>query len=300
MTSSTRSRANARTQTGTNAHVAPGPRWVTGPEEITPEIATDMLVRSQKYAEQHGMRINRSQSIGHINNLAFDMAHNNWLDTGVPIIVDVNDVVRDGQQRLAALIKSGKTLWFNVVRGVDPEGQKVMDRGRKRSVADDLYIQGIPSPTYVASTASLIIAWDLKSMMQQGRYITSIMTHKFIEPNKDHLIESLRESYRVHMKLPHSTITVFAALYYKGHDIDVEACDDFFEQLREGANLDRDNPILVLRETISRYAQLTRKPRRAIQLWQAVHAWNVWRDGKQIRFLRPPTNLTSDKFPVMK
>lgn len=75
--------------------------------------------------------------------LAADMADGNFVETHQGIAFDVDKALCDGQQRLQAIIQSGKGQWLVVARGLCPEAMKAIDRNRTRSVADTIKILGL-------------------------------------------------------------------------------------------------------------------------------------------------------------
>lgn len=267
---------------------------------ITPKIAADWLATSEEYAEKNDVRVNRRPSDGVIDRYARDMINNNWDDTGVPIIIDIHGVVRDGQQRLAAIVKSGITLSFNVVTGIQPEAQRSIDKGRRRTSSDDLYIASITDPLNVSAAASLLVALYSGNVAVKSYSPTPNEIHRFALTHTDDLLSAVRAARRVRANLPAITLSPFAALYYNGARIDETGIDLFFEALATGENLTTGDPILVLRNTVTRYATMARKPHRNYQLFQATIAWNAWRDGRTIQLLRVPNPMTRANFPVMK
>lgn len=95
---------------------------------------------------------------------ARDMTNGVWVPTHQGIAFNDRDELIDGQHRLRAIVLSGKTLRMMVTFGLpsDIEGQEMttmdaVDRGRTRSVADQLQIQhGLKNGSVIAAvTASL-------------------------------------------------------------------------------------------------------------------------------------------------
>src|SRR5882724_12528290 len=61
--------------------------------------------------------------------------------------------VRDGQNRLHAIVRAGIPVRSVVARGVSEDAFDVMDTGRSRNAADVLHIHGFPSPNALAAAA---------------------------------------------------------------------------------------------------------------------------------------------------
>lgn len=97
-------------------------------ELITPIVAREMLKDVGR---------NRSVSPYTVEMYANDMATGKWDENvGAAISIDKNGTLRDGQHRLRAIIKSGKSIWMWVCRGVDTYG--MYDNNRRRTTSDQI------------------------------------------------------------------------------------------------------------------------------------------------------------------
>ncbi len=103
-------------------------------ETITPEIAKELLQNQAR---------NRKWKRSEIDNHKSEMTQGNWQINGQTIVINNRGQMVDGQHRLMALIESGMTLPFIVVRGVAQEAVKTIDVGRKRSMGDIFQMQGV-------------------------------------------------------------------------------------------------------------------------------------------------------------
>ena len=82
-------------------------------EKITPKIAKDYLKWNTK-----NPRGTNSLRRSYAKQLADDMTAGKWQQNAATIVFDEDGFLKDGQHRLAAVILSGKTIEFVVVRGV--------------------------------------------------------------------------------------------------------------------------------------------------------------------------------------
>jgi hypothetical protein len=263
---------------------------------ITPQVATDWLRRD----EQAGVVVNRTPSIPRVVRYARDMEADHWLDTGMPIIIDWDGHVRDGLQRLMAIIRSGKTQRMYVVSGVDPAAQIAMDRGRPRSNADDFRIAKKPNATVLSATINLILRWQMKKVLSSHWQPTSYEVNQFETDNAELLENAVREGSRINRNVPKMTRSVIAAGLFGATKVDEDDAAQFFRGLDTGASLDPDSPILALRNAINRYGTKAPKPKQGAQLYQVIKAWNLWRAEKPAKSIIIPGQLTSENFPVMK
>lgn len=241
---------------------------------------------------------NRTISLPHVLKLSRDMTDGHWLWTGAPIQLDVDGFVRNGQHRLLAVVHSKTTQDFLVVRNLDPGAQLVIDVGRPRSVANQMQMTGISSAGMITAIANLLIRWRSGRVMQ-SQFTPSVMeVHELIQ-KEDELQDTLTMIYRVRKGSRRSPLSALGAVFIEGGHIDRKARDEFFEKLITGANLAVDDPILVLRNTMGRPSHSVRG-RRNGQLYQIVHAWNLWRRNETARFIRVPSTLSSETFPKLR
>ena len=111
-------------------------------ELITPEIA-------KKYLSLSAGNINIVKR--NINTYVYDMMNDNWKTNGDTIKFDTNGLLRDGHQRLNAVIKANHPIWMTVCRGIDPSSFPTIDKGRHRTTGHVLMTQGIKNYNTVAS-----------------------------------------------------------------------------------------------------------------------------------------------------
>lgn len=104
-------------------------------ETITPELAREYL--------KHNMANNRKPKDKHIAIMAADMKNGRWEWNNVQnmIIFDKNGWLKDGQNRLMAIIKANAPVKMIVARNVPPEIH-VYDKAAPRSTSDTLTIAG--------------------------------------------------------------------------------------------------------------------------------------------------------------
>lgn len=263
---------------------------------VTPEFAKELLAR---YDDGTGKIYNRTPGVTHVIKLARDMSHGHWLDTGVPIIIGTNGMVLDGRQRLEAVILSGQTIHFDVTYNVDPSAQLGMDRPRKRTFAHDLQMANVPNNNVVAAICGLILHWRSGKIYDRRETPTDMELREFEAENRELIQVASRQAGTIRTRVPLATMTVLGAMIYEGMLVNEDACVDFFGKLATGEDISDGNPILAYRNTLIRYDR-RRKPPRTSQLYQGVHAWNLWRAGRTAKFLVVPPTITSETFPRMK
>ena len=103
---------------------------------ITPELAQEWLDRGGT---------NRKITQRRIDAMAAAIQRGEWRLTGEAIKLDAEGRVRDGQNRLHAIVQAGMPVTSVVACGVDEDAFDVMGTGRSRNAADVLHIHGYPS-----------------------------------------------------------------------------------------------------------------------------------------------------------
>ena len=115
--------------------------------QIDPKTAEEILADRNKG--------NRPPKPNTVQQFAADMENNRWGLTGDTIKFGTDGRLLDGQNRLSAAVRSGKSLRTHVVFGIDPALFGRMDIGKPRNPADILYIAGFR----YASTLAAAIRW---------------------------------------------------------------------------------------------------------------------------------------------
>lgn len=115
--------------------------------DVTPALAAKWLERTTL--------TNRRVSRSWVQALANEMEHGNWKLTNQAIGICPHGVF-DGQHRLAAVVASGRTIRTAVMYTKDESIIEAVDRGRRRSVADDLKIAGITNGSLRVSIANAL------------------------------------------------------------------------------------------------------------------------------------------------
>ncbi|MFZ3234888.1 MAG: hypothetical protein WA417_12690 [Stellaceae bacterium] len=115
--------------------------------DIDPKTAGEILADRNK--ENWPPKPNKVQQF------AADMAKSRWGLTGDTIKFGTDGRLLDGQNRLSAAVRSGKSFQTHVVFGIDPDLFGRMDIGKPRNPADILHIAGFK----YASTLAAAIRW---------------------------------------------------------------------------------------------------------------------------------------------
>lgn len=112
-------------------------RWIMASKELVAEFR-DVSPEDARYILENLNPANRKSPAYHSDGLANDMAlgHFHTTHQGIAFAQDGN--LADGQNRLRGIVKSGKTQRLLVVRGLDRSAILAIDRGKKRTDADNI------------------------------------------------------------------------------------------------------------------------------------------------------------------
>jgi hypothetical protein len=248
-------------------------RTVTVRVKITPDLARLWMDRNTD---------NRPMSESYTYRLISDIREGRWKFDGSPIRFSKQGVLIDGQHRLTACIRSGIPIDSNVTFGLDHEAQMVIDGGRVRTVANNLYLRHVKNAVSVAALARTIVA-DQMFGIRSARW-ASISRTKIEEFVNSHP-ELSEISRRYTMRNCSQSIVDFCYYQFSGQDPQLAA--RFFGELcGSGAGLEETNPVLHLRNRLDVNAQ-SRAKLPSIEIIAIFRkAWIAYRDNVPMRSLR--------------
>lgn len=245
-----------------------------------------------------------------IKSLARDMRTGHWEENGESIAFFQNgkgEVLRNGQNRLHAVVESGISQRFVVVRGI--AGSDYVDVGEKRTIAQLLTHEGIPYANVMAGAISNLIGLD------HFKSNPAIVANA--RPSHSDRIECFNRYRKQLMKwvpVSHNTKrllwrqTICAVMIHGTNPADYPmAKQDFLDCLATGLNgsetLSNHDACYALREL---YADDARSRIWRTQRWKlgmVVKCWNWHRDQTlmptpKLRFVE--TGPTAEQFPRVR
>lgn len=186
-------------------------------------------------------------------------------------------VLVDGQHRLRGCVLSGHSFESLVVWGVDSD--LAVDVGAIRQLADILHSRGEKNANALAAAIRWIWKWENGKFRSAG-----------LEAQTSHAV--LLDVLARHPDIRHS-VAVGAAtkeilplsmaifLHYAFSLVDGLAASKFFDALSTGVNLERDDPIFILRRRLLKDKDSTKLKLRAVEkLALAIKTWNLWVAGR--------------------
>lgn len=215
---------------------------VSTTEDISPATAA-------RYLEKNV--INRPISERMVTDYAHDMELGRWVLTEESIAFDREGNLVQGQHRLSAIVKSGKTIKLRVTRNA-PDILSIRDRGRQRRVGDFLQWS---DHTIVEGDTKRIVAWlgILQLMRDKAAARYRVSSCQDILEEHEPAVKWLTQTATSKVHAPICGALIFA---YPGHE---SHCETFLDLYISGAGLEKGSPVLALRNRALRANQTLKK-----------------------------------------
>jgi hypothetical protein len=248
-------------------------------ESISPEKAKLYLAKMGK---------NRHVTQHHLMGLVRDMKGGRWIFNGDPIRFNGEKLI-DGQHRLAALIQSGKTLDFVVIRQLPKEAFDTIDIGRKRTTADYLGMEGHHYPQKLSSAARWYLAYKRYQNFNTHEPITNNEKLAIIRevPQLSSYVQAYSTSGRPPIPLSSAMLATCHLLFWervKG------PADEFMDGIVTGLELKIGDPRHTARNWIIRRPKIRHGRYNPFTVEGGnllIRAWNAWRGGEQLVKIQP-------------
>lgn len=250
------------------------------PIRVTPKLASKWLAQNKG---------NRPLSQKTIEQYAAAMTAGEWKLNGDTIRFDIQGNLIDGQHRLHACVKSGKTFQCYVVTDLPVEAFDTIDQGRPRTIADVLARRG--EKNYSTLSSALRYLWMLESQatvaIQAGRLRPPVMDavlerHPGIREGASAAVE-YSNSQRGALPLPPSHI---ACLWYLFNAIKPMKNKDFWTRVIEGTDVTKEMPEYVLRKRLLANMNSQAKLPTEALFALVIKTWNVASTNKEMKNLR--------------
>lgn len=267
-----------------------------GYELITPTIAQRYLDSGDNF---------RKPIPSHVNILAEKMRGGRWEDTGEPISFDIDDRLIDGSNRMHAVIKSGCSIRFLVVRGVGKTANDLIDmEGVGAHVARNLPMhlahEGIDATVArrLASVVRLVYRYKNNFLHRHEFSTGTLSAHLAFFRAQRSIFEQLAIAPDTDQLIPDSIVGMLRFEAIERHKQD--RMEDFLAHVRRGDAALADDPTLQLhnrfREDRSAKAKLPIYEKCAL----SILACSYWFRGQRVRCLRwRAVGPAAESFPVL-
>ena len=118
---------------------------------LTPELAKELLELNTK---------NRDVKEISVNEYSKQMSSGEWVENGLPIIINEDGVLIDGQHRLLSVIKTNHSYQCPLITDVSREAMATIDTGRTRSLGDVLKLNHYNWSSVSSSLIKMILAHE--------------------------------------------------------------------------------------------------------------------------------------------
>ncbi len=223
---------------------------------------------------------NRPPKHNKVQQFASDMAAGNWGLTGDTLKFAPDGRLLDGQNRLAASVRSGKPFITHVVFGIDPSLFGRMDIGKPRNAADVLHIAGFKYASTLAAAlrwAHLLDTDPYNRETFKPEFILDLARERYpdIEPH-------IKEGRDINRQFGHPAGQM-AALMYKFSKTSRPDALDFMRAWMRGRREGKYQVVDSMQTLL--HAQKVNNSGRIHELVRAaiiVKAWNVFRSGSKV------------------
>jgi hypothetical protein len=264
-------------------------RHLKSPPQTSVIIDIDPKTAELVLAERN--KGNRPPKPNKVQQFAADMGRNRWGVTGDTIKFGTDGRLLDGQNRLSASVRSGKTFRTHVVFGIDPALFGRMDIGKPRNPADVLHIAGFK----YASTLAAAIRWAY--LLDTDPYNRETLQPEFVldlARNKYADIEPfLKVGREINKQFSHPAGQM-SALIYNFSKRDEAKARDFARAWQRGERNGKYQIIDTMQALL--HSQKANNNGRIHELTRAgiiVKAWNIFRAGQKGSLAQLQSALTT-------
>ena len=257
--------------------------------DVSPELAKTWLGNNFR---------NRPISDDVVAAYARDMINGVWVATHQGVAFNDQDALIDGQHRLHAIVKCGRTVRMMVtfglpaqIKGREMTTMDAIDRGRTRSVADQLKIQhGLKDGSAIAMICASICAicsgkktrrLSVGQTLEIYRAFEHAITYVIVHRPTDHGLRAAGVS----------AAFAFALATEEGFFGGATPIAQLYTQLMTGESRRPSAPIVLLREfLVSDDAKLLNRSTDRGLAELVLHAIKLARDGVKLTKLTPSTD----------
>lgn len=206
--------------------------------KVSPKLAEEWLSRRPEFQ--------RRLDEAHIIKLVAAIEGNMWRENGATIVFNRKDELVDGQHRLEAIRRSGRTVWCLVVTGIDATADTfhTIDDGKVRTLPS--FIQ-VPNAFHVAAVARISYLVN-RDIFPNYEKVPIVVCLKEAEPFLELFSESANVIRAASKVTAYGGFLGFLWFHYRYRLLlDENRVDEFFARLGDGVNLVEGDPIAALR-----------------------------------------------------
>ena len=207
--------------------------------DVTPEIAEELLARNPDNRRVRARGPNRS-----VQAYAEAMLRGEWVVNGKFIIVSSDGLLIDGQNRLYAVLRSGRTVPMQFTFGVERETRHTVDQGAGRRPGDVLMMAGEKNTTHLAAAVHFVWAYDGDRVFHNSPSSDQLIATLDTDPGlRQHVskLQNLRKEFRL-------SVGAATGAYHVCDRMNPTLAEKFLEAATSGLADHKDSPVLRLRK----------------------------------------------------
>lgn len=272
------------------------------PSHIRTQFVLVTPADAQRYLSE--MHTNRSKSKLEIGIQEENLKDGTFYPGISPVYFDGGDPPRawDGQHRFEAIVSTGVAAYLLFIYGVTEEEADYIDTGRKRTYSDSLRRTDVPDykrQSVLARYMALYDKYGIEGIRQPGRYpVTLAQKNLWLDHPGCHPSIKLGEAmYRAVGANP--SYAAYAAMrtgeMRPDGTFDPDP-DGFWNQVRTGAELTRNDPALTLHNYLMQGRKRDRTPadKRLMELYVLGTGWNKHVAGQDYARVAPKFDRRQD------
>lgn len=190
---------------------------------------------------------NRRIRWDHVNELRRQIRTNNWRGLHQGFGVDVNNNLTDGHHRLIAIVLENVAVPLLMMEGEDPDDRWALDRGKTRTLDQDLHMNGLSHGTLRSAVFKICVGLHGKAPHEFTSFASYQPLEPLLGPGIDYAI-SISSSMTGAGKARAAPVLGAIAYAYRTDEVKVR---EFSEALAKGANLSADDAVLTLRNFLT-------------------------------------------------
>jgi hypothetical protein len=240
---------------------------------------------------------NRGRKNTKIRQFAEDMKKPGWGLTGDTIKFSDKQILRDGQNRLAACVRAGVPFKSHVVFAIEDRLFAVMDRGKPRSVSDILQIEG-----KYTQTKNLAMAVRWVKLFDEGKVLTRLS----YEPQE--VLQLLRNDYSTLPEFMTKARAIYlatrappgltAAILYCIDRKNKKRAAEFADAWEVGGQTVHGKPILHMLKRLAAIHEASQgRINDVVRAALAIKAWNLFSQRQQGNYKGMQWRKDNEPFP---
>jgi len=232
---------------------------------------------------------NRSLDGNYVSRWSRLMKEGEWMLTSDAIGFDWNGRLLNGQHRLSAIVRSGTTQQFVVVRGLNPESFDRHDTGRARSLKQILLMEGFVNTTHLAAAARLLAAFEDGGITNARNGLIPLRGLAFVRYHSPIIEDSVQKGLKAYRECPKGMVrpSTLCYIYHAMRFRDEDVAWDFVCGVASGLGIsNQDDPRHRLRERLLSELKGPQRIDRDVEVALATKAVNKYFEGSLVKQLK--------------